>query len=110
MTTLELLQDLQKRDIRLECAGDKLRYDAPKGGLTPSLLNTRQGKPLRRKRLQPCVVSAVQKWSVTAIKVLRIVCNTGQSTCNPQQCLLHQNTVPRHRPLRLLRLYRRSWR
>ncbi len=37
MTTLELLQDLQKRDIRLECAGDKLRYDAPKGGLTPEL-------------------------------------------------------------------------
>jgi DNA polymerase I len=37
MMALELLEDLQKRDIHLECAGDKLRVDAPKGTLTPEL-------------------------------------------------------------------------
>ncbi len=37
MTTLELLSDLQNLDIHLECVGDKLRVDAPKGALTPEL-------------------------------------------------------------------------
>src|SRR6266487_542417 len=37
MTTLELLSDLKNLDIHLECVGDKLRVDAPKGALTPEL-------------------------------------------------------------------------
>jgi hypothetical protein len=37
MNALELLQDLQTRDIHLERAGDKLRVDAPKGMLTPEV-------------------------------------------------------------------------
>src|SRR5579884_3116755 len=37
MTTLELLNDLQARDIHLECVGDKLRVNAPSGAVTPEL-------------------------------------------------------------------------
>jgi hypothetical protein len=35
---IELLAKLRARDVRLEVDGDLLRYDAPKGVLTPDLL------------------------------------------------------------------------
>ncbi len=37
MTALELLNDLRQQDIHLQCAGDKLRVNAPKGAVTPEL-------------------------------------------------------------------------
>jgi len=37
MTALELLNELQTRDIRLEHAGDKLHVNAPKGAVTPEI-------------------------------------------------------------------------
>jgi hypothetical protein len=40
MTALELLNDMRTRDIRLECRGDKLHVDAPKGAVTPEIRAT----------------------------------------------------------------------
>ena len=37
MTALELLNELQTYDIRLECVGDKLRVNAPVGVVIPEL-------------------------------------------------------------------------
>ena len=37
MTPLELLKELHTRDIHLECVGDKLRVNAPKGAVTPEI-------------------------------------------------------------------------
>jgi hypothetical protein len=35
MTVVELLNDLQARDVRLGVRGDRLAYDAPAGAMTP---------------------------------------------------------------------------
>ena len=40
MTTLEMLKNLHARDIHLECRGDKLHVNAPKGAVTPELRAT----------------------------------------------------------------------
>src|SRR5919197_4011240 len=37
VTAAELLAELQGRGVRLEAIGGRLRYDAPKGALTPEL-------------------------------------------------------------------------
>ena len=37
MTSKELLAELQNRGVALEAVGGRLRYDAPKGALTPAL-------------------------------------------------------------------------
>ena len=37
MTALELLSNLSSKDIELWADGDRLRYNAPKGALTPDL-------------------------------------------------------------------------
>ena len=37
MTVVDLLSDLRRRDVKLWADGDKLRYNAPEGVLTPSL-------------------------------------------------------------------------
>ena len=37
MTTLELLSNLISKDIEIWADGDRLRYNAPKGALTPDL-------------------------------------------------------------------------
>jgi hypothetical protein len=37
VTTRELITDLRRRDIRLSVRGDRLRVDAPAGGLTPDV-------------------------------------------------------------------------
>lgn len=37
MTPQELLAELEQRGVKLTVAGDKLRYDAPAGALTPEL-------------------------------------------------------------------------
>ena len=37
MSAVELLTELHSRGIQLEAAGDRLRFDAPKGALTPEL-------------------------------------------------------------------------
>ncbi len=38
MTTIEVLHDLQARDIRLTVDGDQLVYDAPEGAMTEAML------------------------------------------------------------------------
>ena len=40
MTTVELLTTCRQAGIHLEAAGDKLRYEAPPGTLTPELRDT----------------------------------------------------------------------
>ena len=37
MTALELLSNLSSKDIEIWADGDRLRYNAPKGALTPDL-------------------------------------------------------------------------
>ena len=37
MNAAELLAELNRRGVALEAVGDRLRYDAPKGALTPEL-------------------------------------------------------------------------
>ena len=37
MTTLELISNLSSKDIEIWADGDRLRYNAPKGALTPDL-------------------------------------------------------------------------
>lgn len=46
MTSTELLAELSRRGVRLSARGDRLRYEAPPGALTPGLLETmRKCKP-----------------------------------------------------------------
>ena len=40
MTAVELLTSCRQAGIRLEAAGDRLRYEAPPGSLTPELRDT----------------------------------------------------------------------
>ena len=40
MTAVEVLTTCRQVGIRLEAAGDKLRYEAPPGTLTPALRDT----------------------------------------------------------------------
>lgn len=37
MNAAELLSELERRGVALEAAGDRLRFDAPRGALTPEL-------------------------------------------------------------------------
>ncbi len=37
MTAIELLSNLSSKDIEIWADGDRLRYNAPKGALTPDL-------------------------------------------------------------------------
>ena len=66
MSPVDLLAELRRRGVRLSVHGDKLRYVAPKGALTPDLLEAmRRHKPdllrlLSRPPIPPDVVAGVE--------------------------------------------------
>ena len=66
MTAAELLAELRRRGVKLTVNGDRLRYEAPRGALTPELLEAmRQHKPellrlLSRPPIPQDVVAGVE--------------------------------------------------
>ena len=66
MTAAELLRELRRRGVKLTVNGDRLRYEAPRGALTPELLEAmRQHKPelmrmLARPPIPPDLASQVE--------------------------------------------------
>jgi hypothetical protein len=67
MTTVELLQDLQARDIRLTVDGDRLTYDAPEGVMTEDILTLlRQHKTALVTLLQQAPETAIARAEFSA--------------------------------------------
>lgn len=76
MTLAELLRELTRRGVKLTVNGDHLRYEAPRGAVTPDLLEAmRQHKPALEALLQPSAwppgLGRPDEWPLECLHSLR---------------------------------------
>ena len=101
LDTIEvLLSRLRSLDIKLWVEGDRLRYDAPKGALTPELrdqLHNRKAEIIALLRCQPEIISG-QRYFPPSFVQQRL---WSYQQLNPNDCFLQR--PPQFSPYRTAR-------